>query len=369
MRITIIIASLFGGGAERAALLLAEGLNARGYQVSFITIFPDSRDFYQISPQVTRISLGIDGRSPNAIAAIFNNIYRLGIIRQTISSLQPDVIISFLYQTNVLTLLASLGSKCPIIVCEQNNPQSSQIHPIWNRLRTWIYPLANKVVSTSKGVDAYFSWLSPAKRKVIYNPLAVELQNLQEALIPAGLNPETKWLIAMGRLTEQKGFDILLQAFARIAAQYPDWQLAILGEGELRVELEQLQQELGLQARVVMPGLIPNPFPLMQMPQAQLFVLSSRYEGFGNVIIEAMACELPVIATNCPSGPSEIISHDVNGLLVPNKDIIALAKAIEELICDEQKRKFLANNASKVIERFSVEKIIKMWEELFDRVT
>ncbi|ELS03856.1 glycosyltransferase [Xenococcus sp. PCC 7305] len=363
MRITIVINSLSGGGAERAAVLLAEGLVTRDHQVSLVTIFPESTDFYQLSEQVTRVPLGIDGKSSNPIAAISNNLNRLRILRKSINSLEPDLVISYLYKTNVLTLLALIGSKCPVIVSEQNHPQSTKVSPVWNQLRSWVYPLASKVVSTSKGVDAYFDWMPPAKREVIYNPLAVTSQTAEDVAIPPEFNPEKQWLIAMGRLTEQKAFDVLLQAFARIAQQYSNWQLLILGEGELRGELEQLKTELGLGQQVVMPGLIANPFPLLR--RGQLFVLSSRYEGFGNVIIEAMACGLPVISTDCPSGPSEIIQDDISGLLVPVTNVDALAQAMATLMSRPDKRQQFIEKAQQGLGRFELQNILDRWEELF----
>lgn len=367
MHLTLVLPSLSGGGAERAAVLLAEGFCQRDYKVSLITIAGEEADFYQLSTRINRIPLQVAKPSPTPIHGLANNFYRLSTLRQTIDSLQPDIVISFLDKTNVLTLLALVATKYPVLICEQNNPLQNDLGRSWHTLRRLVYPLANKLVSSSQGVNNYFHWLPQNQRAVIYNPLAVPEEQSELVDIPEGIDRNRKWIVAMGRLTHQKGFDLLLTAFAQIAPEYPDWQLLILGEGELRSELEQLREKLNLVDRVCLPGLIPNPFPLLA--QGELFVLSSRYEGFGNVLIEAMACGLPVISTDCPSGPKEIINDGINGLLVTNQDHNHLAKAMASLMEDEQRRKQLAKEAKQGLDKFQPATILSQWESLFSTVT
>jgi glycosyltransferase involved in cell wall biosynthesis len=363
--ITLVTPSFSPGGAERAVALLAEGFIKRGEKVSLVTIFGKETYFYDLPNGVNIRSLNIDKNSPTLIHGLCNNIYRLWVLRKEIISLQPDIVISFLDTTNILTLLSLFKTKYPVIVNEQNNP-SVAIGNLWKALRRLSYPLAHKVVSSSQGVDNYFHWLPKNQRKVIYNPLAVSQDDSKPINLPLGVDPSKKLAIAMGRLTHQKGFDILLSAFNQIIDKYPDWQLIILGEGELRSELESKIEKLGLTSKVILPGLISNPFPLLK--HSDLFVLSSRFEGFGNVLIEAMACGLPVISTDCPSGPREIIDDGVNGILVPNEDVSSLSKAMVNLMSSEQERKRLATHAPKSTKRFHLEKIITLWEELITEV-
>ena len=365
-KITLVLSSLKCGGAERVAVMLAQGFIDRGYHVSVVTLAAKETDFYQLPKEAGRVALGVMKTSLTPLHAIRNNLQRFLALRRAIQIINPDLVISFVARENILTLISLWQTSYPVIVTEHNDQRFRSCGQPWSQIRKIVYPWAAQVVSVSEGVNNYFDWLPENKKSVIYNPFVTPKKERKLIALPFGVNPEKQWITAMGRLIEQKGFDILLTAFAKIAPQYPDWQLLILGEGKLRKQLEKLKNNLGLKDRVIFTGVINNPFSLLA--RSQFFVMSSRFEGFPMAHGEALACSLPVIATDCPSGPQEIIRDGIDGILVPNEDVEALAEAMEKLITNEAMRKDLAARAGEVTERFSLEKVMQDWEKLFIKI-
>jgi glycosyltransferase involved in cell wall biosynthesis len=173
------------------------------------------------------------------------------------------------------------------------------------------------------------------------------------------------WIVAMGRLVRQKGFDLLIEAFSRIADRHPQWSVKILGEGPARASLKKLIVEKGLDGRVLLAGWEPD--PVFVLKQSDLFVLSSRFEGFPNALLEAMACGLPSISFDCPSGPAEIIRDTIDGLLVPAEDVGTLASTIDRVLGDESLRQRLSAEAVCVVDRFSAERYFANWDAVLRR--
>ncbi|MBE9214535.1 glycosyltransferase family 4 protein [Plectonema cf. radiosum LEGE 06105] len=367
MKITFVIPSLSSGGAERVLILLAQAFINKAYQVTVVTLSRTNNDFYTLPVGSDRLALGILGNSANPVSAIVNNLARLSKLRKAICSTKPDVVISFVTETNILTIISLLQTGIPVIATEHCDPNLMSYGKIWEKLRRFSYPYATKIVSVSQGVDNGFDWLSINKRSIIYNPFLKIENNDNQVDLPIGADSEKKWILSMGRLTYQKGFDILLSAFAQVANRYPNWQLIILGKGEQRQELEKLVTDLSLSHQVIFPGVIKNPFPILK--KAEVFVMASRFEGFPMSHGEAMACGCPIIATDCPSGPREIIRHDIDGILVPTEDVSALAKAMDSLMSNEKERIRLASRATEVTERFSLENVMDSWDKLFEEIT
>ncbi len=371
MRITLVIFSLSHGGAERVMSTLANYWAAKCWNVTMLTF--DNGElppFYELKSEIHHRSLGIAKDSPNLLIGIWLNLKRIWLLRGAIRNSKPDAVISFMDTTNIVTLLATRGLKVPVIVSERIDPAMHSIGRIWERLRRWTYPFADRVVVQSKGALAYFSSKQQSRACILPNPVSLPMKPEQKSdKLSIGQFPAKdarRSLVGMGRLTRQKGFDLLLQAFARLKDSHPEWTLTILGEGELRAELESLCNSLGLSDLVDFPGVVKNPYKILQ--QADIFVMSSRFEGFPNALCEAMACGLPVISTDCPSGPREIIRDGIDGILVPNENVDALAAGMNRLMSDEQERKRLSARATEVLERFSLENVMEMWEEVLNQV-
>lgn len=366
MKITLVVADLGCGGAERVVHLLSRLFIDRNYEISVVTLDSEVNDFYQLPKEVNRVALDLMSVSNNVISAIRNNGVRLLKVRRAIENLNPDIVISFTAESNVLTLLALTGTHYPVIVTEHSDPRVLSCNFIWSKFRRLTYPYAAKVVSVCKLVDSYFHWLPQHNRAVIYNPFLPVERASRRLIPPEGAALDRNWLVAMGRLSHEKGYVQLLTAFHRIADRHPDWQLVILGEGNLRTDLEALRDHLGLSTQVIFAGALHDPFPVLQ--HAKLFVSSSQSEAFPMAQGEALSCGLPVIATDC-GGPRELIRHGIDGLLVPNQDVGALANAMDHLMSNEPARNRLAERTQEITQRCGVEAIMAQWEALLKEAT
>ncbi len=369
MRITLVVSTLTAGGAERVMSIMANYWAAHGRRVTLITVGPEATDFYALHPGVTRVALGlVTASSRSRVAprrrpwlALRNNLRWIRRLRQEIRTFRPDVVISFIHRMNMLTLLAVLGLRVPVIVSERSDVRKHRIGPFWSAVRRLLYPKAQAVIVQS---DAMRRWAEMVVRKdkvhVIPNPVT----------LPAGAGGTDALggfkVVAIGRLGYEKGFDLLLRAFEKCVAEHPDWSLVILGEGPERGRLTELATKLGIEDRVRMPGLVREPAAILR--DASMFVLSSRYEGFPNALLEAMACGVPPVSFDCPSGPIEIVRDGVDGILVPPEDVDALSAAMKRLMSDESERRRLALRAPEVLQRFGVEKVMKAWEAVIQRV-
>lgn len=362
MQITLVIPAITSGGAERVLAIMANYWVAKDWGITLLTFDDGSTPpFYTLEPDIQQISLGLIEDSHNLFSAIRNNIKRVKVLRSAIIQSHPDVVISFMNTTNVLTLLAARNLGIPVLVAEHIHPVMYPIGFAWELLRRWTYPQASQVIAVTERILSYFSPAVQARGGVIPNP-ALPVTSSEQLLPPLLVKPS---LIAMGRLDPQKGFDLLLQAFSQLKDRSPEWTLGILGEGTLRSELEAQRDRLGLTNRVYFLGAVPNPYDFLR--QADIFVMSSRFEGFPNALCEAMACGLAVISTDCLSGPREIIREGIDGLLIPSEDVSALAMAMERLMLNEAERKQLASRAPDVTERFSLEKVMGLWEAAIAR--
>lgn len=362
MHIVLAIYSLECGGAERVLTTLANRWAETGHRVTVVTLAKTSESAYFLHPAVDRVGLGATGIARGILNGIRRNLGRIASLRRTLKAVKPDIVVSFMDRTNISILFAARGLGIPVVATEHCDPVQKSIGPLWRALRCLTYPWAYRVVSVSRGIDAHFSWLPAASRAVVYNPIYIETGDIAPDDPPLILAPDGKYLLGMGRLTEQKGFDLLIPAFARLAPKYPDWSLIVLGEGPQRPALTASIEKLGLGSRCLLPGQFKNPFGILE--RGHLFVFPSRYEGFPCALLEAMACGLPAVSFDCPTGPNEIIGDGLDGILVPPEDVDALERALDRLMGDEAERARLAANAKEVSGRFGLDETMRQWDLL-----
>jgi len=363
VRLTIFVPALRGGGAERTVALLAGEWARRGHQVAVVTMEAPRPDDYLLPAPVSRVVIGGFGDSPSRAAAIAANVRRARALAQHLRAFRPDALVTFLDTANIVGLVGARLARVPIVMTLRNDPRMYQLRAPWGRLRRLALPRAHVVVSQTAAVTQWVRALAP-RVNALTIPNAAHVpgpsSDASDAAIPFS---KRKHVVAAGTITRQKGFDILIEAFARIARYHHDWDLVILGSGR-RDEvdaLDRLIRERKLEDRVILAG--RRTHVAADFRRCDIFVLSSRWEGFPNVLLEAMACGLPAVAFNCPSGPKEIVRHGVDGFLVPPEDAGHLAEGLAALMRDDGKRAQMAGRAADVLERFSIEKTMQQWDE------
>ncbi|MCK9264937.1 MAG: glycosyltransferase family 4 protein, partial [Deltaproteobacteria bacterium] len=272
----------------------------------------------------------------------------------------PDIVISFMDTTNVRSLIALTGSGVPVIISERTDPRYHDIGSFWPLARRLIYPCSAALVVQTRPVAGWGRGIVPARKVTV-------IPNFVRTLPDPKTSTRDKFtILSVGRLGREKGYDILLSAFAEAGGSEKGWHLTILGEGNERDNLERLVGDRGLTGSVSLPGIVREPAEWMQ--RTCLFVLSSRFEGFPNALLEAMACGCAVIAADCPSAPAEIIHNGINGLLVPAENVRALGDAMLRLMDDEDLRQSLGTQALEVKTVFSQESIMGLWDALIEKV-
>jgi glycosyltransferase involved in cell wall biosynthesis len=334
-RVAIFTANMDGGGAERAMLKLAGGIADQGYDVDLVLSRAEGHYLDEVPDSVRIVDLharrvisSIPGlvrylrrERPNAMLTSMNYVNIVGIWARTLARVDTRLIVN---EQNALSLEAA------------HSPRRR--HRLMPRLIKRFYPWADGVTSVARGTaDDLVSTagVSPNLIEVVHNPIVTtELRALvAEPLGHPWFGPgQVPVVLGVGRLAPQKDFGTLIRAFARVIVRRP-CRLMILGDGPERASLEALVAERGLTGSVDLPGWISNPYPYMA--HAGVFVLSSRWEGLPSVLIEALFCEVPVVATDCLSGPREILEGGRYGALVPVGDEEALAAAIEAALAGE----------------------------------
>ncbi len=358
-RILFLVSSMHGGGAERVAATLANAWARRGDEVTLVCCYSGrGRCDQALDPAVRLLWLADRVRGP----AWLRPVAKLAALRRLARECRPDRVLSFLTNVNVTALLALRGLGLPIVVGERTDPAHSvNLEPVLRRLRRWTYPWARRVAVQTRRGAVHLLRVAPGVRRlaVIPNPLPDGLPACR-AREPAG---PRYTLAALGRFNPVKQFDRLIECFAALAPQCPDWDLCIWGDGAQRDACLRRVRELGLESRIRLPGFSRTPWE--DLAAAHAFVLNSRVEGFPNALLEAMALGLPCVATDCPSGPSELTLGGRLAELVPLDDEAALGAALLRVMraapAEREARGRAA--AGSVRSRYGLDAVLRAWDD------
>lgn len=361
--LALFIPTLGGGGAERVFLNLANGFVERGYRVDLVLASAQGSYLSELDSRVQLVDFRLRLGKGRLALSLFPLIRYL---RQR----KPKVLLSALTEANIIAVLSRIFSFIPIrLFLSEHNTFSIAV-----KRRSFLkklllvfglrilYRNVDGIIAVSDGVASDLKRIigrAADKIKVIYNPVVTPemIEKSEEPLEHPWFAPgEPPVILGCGRLTAQKDFETLIRAFALVRKETP-CRLVILGEGEERQRLEEIIKDLGIEHDVDLPGFVSNPYKYMK--RAAVFVLSSKWEGFGNVLAEAMAVGTPVVSTDCPSGPREILENGKYGPLVPVGDVKGMAEAIKLALRSSVSGSFLCERA----QAFSLVDVIKQYEE------
>jgi glycosyltransferase involved in cell wall biosynthesis len=367
MKLFFVISSLGSGGAERVTASLANYWATRGWKVVVITMAAAEEDFYELHDSVERIALGLTEPSQGFFSALYNNLRRVFALYRILRIRKPDFAVGMMASTNVLLALAGYVARVRTIGSERVHPPELPLGRIWEIMRQRCYPLLGGIVAQTVASAEWLRQNAPAPViAVIPNPIQFPIPEFAPRLSPGEVITELSAnhvLLGAGRLQKQKGFDRLLDAFSELAKRFPDWGLVILGEGPLREQLTSQALRLGIAHRVAMPGSVGNIGSWYEA--AALYALTSRFEGFPNTLVEALASGLPAVAVNCETGPREILRDGLDGILVPNDDQCRLISALAKMMSDASFREQCAAHAKAARKRYEITRVAEEWESMF----
>jgi len=352
-RVLLVVGGLDCGGAQRVMAGMGNYWAARGWQVQLATwTGPEMPDFYELLPNIERTWLGVRVAGHSPLSVLRASIARILKLRRLLRRSKPDAVISFIDVSNIYTIIAAMGLSVHVVVSERTNPSvNATVSRPWRVLRRIVYSWASHVVAQTQDAAR---WIETRCRTSV-----VVIPNALRAL-PVRDSKREPLIVAVGRLSAEKGLDVLLRAFSQVREEFPEWSVRIIGDGPERNALEALCVSLNLSDSVHFLGQVQNVEEWLA--RAGLMIHSSRREGFPNAVLEAMGMGVAVICADCPSGPAELIQDGVNGRLVPIGDVSALARVMTELMKRPAVREGLGREAVRVRQEYDPSTIMAKWE-------
>lgn len=350
-KICLIAPSLQMGGLERAMSTLANYFVNQGHEIYFITIFP-FEPFFKLDSKITYLNCNYSYNRKSSFVDMLKFYPKIfspfnGFIRNRIKDINPDVIMSFGDIMPQLSMISLYGLNIPFYLSNRSSPAIK--YPLFIRL----LKIIGYIIVKPNGVIAQTTAAADRKRKILGRNTNIKIiPNVVRPLIKTEVKKEN-WIITIGRLHQEKGIDRLFDVFKKI--QKPNWKLVIVGKGKHETEIINYSKQLGIFENVIFVGKIQNVEEILS--QASIFVLPSYGEGFPNALCEAMSIGLPCLSFDIIAGPRDIIEDNVNGFLIKDGDIDCMANKINYLIDNPLERDRLGNEARKIVDKFSLDKI------------
>lgn len=355
MKIGFYINVIGGGGAERVVANLANQFSEDNDEVVVITSIRHEHEYY-LNESIMRYNLEeeeIQGR-------LKKNLSRIKKLRKIVKDERMDILISFMAEPNYRAIIATVGLKTKCLISVRNDPNREYAGRIGKFLGQHLLPLADACVFQTSEAQAWFPARLQKKSTIIPNAVKKEFFNIKRKRIP-GL------IVTCGRLTSQKNHKLLISAFCQVASEYSEVTLQIYGEGELREQLQTLINSTQFSDRIKLMGATNNVPEVLS--KADIFVLSSDYEGMPNALMEAMAVGVPCISTDCPcGGPRMLLGSQKNKILVPVNDEKKMKDAIIWLIIDNENKKIIENECKNQAEKFKPNYIFRCWKRYIKSV-
>lgn len=352
MKIFFMCAAMTSGGAERVISILANNLVEEGHDIEIITYF-DMPIWYEINPKV-KIVVEENELNRKGKKLLSHIIWKRNYIKEH----KPDVIISFLASFNMLNIIASYGTNIPIIVADRSDPRFAPNNKFIRGLRNFSYRYADKIVLQSDHNKEYFSDKIKRKSVIIMNPI-LKSPMYQRAL----LTPKKNKIVSVGRIVAEKNPKMAVNSFREFHKKHPDYIYEIYGEGNLKNEMIEYVNSIGMSNSIFYKGNVKNVYE--HIIDAKAYLLTSNYEGMPNSLIEAMYVGLPVISTKV-SGAIDLIKDNENGYLVNCEDYKLMAHYLEEIVESDASEYRVGQNASKTVKKLELENIIEQWKSIIE---
>lgn len=351
-KILFVNSCLSSGGSEKVMTLLANQFYKMGYDVTMVLLREKPKSYF-VADGVKLVEFHYTNKSK-----VFIALQRLLKLRALIKNGHYEVVVSFMFDINLTTLISCLGINVPIFISERADPQNRGVSRLYEKIENFFYNRAAGLILQTEQVKDFYAKRVKTPLYVIPNPIVIDRCPY--------LGKREKKVVAVGRLSEQKNFHMLINAFEEFGRNFQEYTLDIYGEGPLKDSLVELTKKLGIENRVNFKGYVTS-IP-EKIENAAMYVSTSNYEGISNSMLEAMAMGLPTICTDCPVGGAALVIDDgVNGFLIPLNDKAKLVENLTIFATDRELCTRLSLNAIKVRERFAVERIADEWKKMMER--